>query len=384
MPRAGVPHHIVIVAGDFVQTGGMDGVNYALADHLARAGREVELVAHRVAPELAAKPGISVRRAAKPLDSYMLGEPFLDHAGRRAARRAAARGGVAVLNGGNVIAPGVNWVHYVHAAYEPREPFDARGLRRRLFHLEALRRERRALGLAHTVIANSRTTQRVLIERLGVPEERTSVVYCGLDPLRFSPTSAEQAREARERLGFGPRPLVAFVGGLGDRRKGFDTLFESWRELCGRPSWDADLLAIGGGRDLERFRARARALGIAERVRLLGFRSDVDRLLGACDAFVAPARYEPYGVAVAEALARGIPALVSAAAGVAELYSSDLADLLLADPESVSELSQKLLAWRESFPTQRDRVAALSARVRAHGLEQMAAAITTKLDAAPC
>src|SRR6185503_8885561 len=113
---------VAIVSGDFVKTGGMDRANYALADYLGRSGRSVELVAHRVASELADAAGVTFRRVPKPLGSYMLGDPFLDLAGRRAAARVRARGGFAVVNGGNCFAGPVNWVHYVHAAYRsPRK-----------------------------------------------------------------------------------------------------------------------------------------------------------------------------------------------------------------------------------------------------------------------
>src|SRR5437867_10405063 len=50
----------------FVTTGGMDMANYALADHAVRRGREVHLVAHRVAPELARLRTVRVHRVPKP------------------------------------------------------------------------------------------------------------------------------------------------------------------------------------------------------------------------------------------------------------------------------------------------------------------------------
>jgi glycosyltransferase involved in cell wall biosynthesis len=362
----------------------MDRANHALAEYLCQIGRKVELVAHRVAPGLSARPGIVVRKVPKPLDSYVLGEPFLDLWGRRAAARARARGDIVLVNGGNSLVAGANWVHYVHAAYDPPVDYTPRGLRRRLFHHEAMRRERAALARARIVIANSHTTKRSLVTRVGVPEAKIHVIYYGLDPRRFSLVDSDARREARRRIGSADRPLVAFVGALGDRRKGFDTLFEAWQRLCRQPSWDADLLAIGAGAELERFRARALALGLEQRIRLLGFRTDVDHLLAACDLLVSPSRYEAYGLGVAEALARGMPALVSASAGVAELYPDALRDLLLEDPESATELADKLVRWRERPDEQRARVLPLSERVRSRDLDQMGAEITRQLDVTGC
>src|SRR5262245_6134371 len=120
MSRPPEQHPIAIVTGDFVRTGGMDRANYALADYASRAGHPVELVAHRTASELLERPQVKFHRVPKPLRSYMLGEPLLDGAGRRVAHAVSARGGVAVVNGGNCLAGPVNWIHYVHAAY--RQP----------------------------------------------------------------------------------------------------------------------------------------------------------------------------------------------------------------------------------------------------------------------
>jgi glycosyltransferase involved in cell wall biosynthesis len=367
--------HVTIVSGDFVKTGGMDRANYALADYLSRHAHSLELVAHRADPELIARNGVEFRRVRKPFGSYLLGEPLLDIAGRRAARSTAERHGTTVVNGGNCIAGTVNWVHYLHAVYRTPPGARLRSARAWVHGISARRRERVAMHLARVVITNSAATRRAVIDHAGVPPERAFVVYYGMDAARFAPTSAEEAAENRRKLGWPERPCLAFVGALGDRRKGFDTLYAAFRELAREPSWDADLVAVGAGAEVEGFRARALRDGLAGRVRLLGFRKDVPVILGACDALVAPARYEAFGLGVAEALARGLPAIVSAHAGVAELYSSDLADLLLEDPDSVHELVRSLRRWREALVEQRARVESLSNTLRARSWDTMAAEI---------
>ena len=373
MNKSPVPRDIVIVTGDFVKTGGMDRANYALADYLSRSGGTVELVAHRVASDLQRAPGVRFTKVPKPFRSYMLGEPLLDLAGRRAADAARARGGVAILNGGNCLASGVNWVHYVHAEYRPPAGRNLRGVARAWHGYRHRSRERTALRLADLVICNSQATKRSVVGELGVDPKRAFVVYLGIDAELFIAGDASSAVEHRTRLGWPARPSVAFVGGLGDRRKGFDVLFEAWRVLCRSPAWDVDLVAVGGGSDLETWRARARDAGLSERVRLLGFRSDVARILAACDALVAPTRYEAFGVAVTEALATGLPAIVSRTAGVAELFPPELGHLLLDDPESVDELVRRLRAWREDPVEQRARIQGLIERIRARSWDHSAA-----------
>lgn len=373
------PAPVAIVSGDFVKTGGMDRANYALADFLSRSGRPLELVAHRVAPELAGRPRVAIRRVPKPLGSYVLGEPLIELAGRRAAARVRLHGGTTIVNGGNCDGP-VNWVHYVHAAYPPPFARDARGALRFLHGLRARARERSALATARLVIANSAATRKVLIDHLGVPPERARIVYYGMDANEFTVGNAERAAATRRLLGWPDRPTVAFVGALGDRRKGFDTVLDAWTTLARKRDWDVDLVAAGGGAEVDAWRSRAERAGLGGRVRLLGFRTDIARVLAACDAFVAPTRYEAFGLAVAEALAMGLPAITSAAAGVAELYPQSLAHLLLADPESADELARKLEHWRESGPESGQALLGLTERVRSRTWDDMAVEITAHLE----
>ena len=194
-----------LVSGDFVKTGGMDRANYALASYLARRGRPVHLVAHRADADLVGQGAVTLHRVPKPLNSYLLGEPLLDRAGRRWAARVAAAGGRVVVNGGNCDWGDVNWVHYVHAAWPPR---GAGGLLRRAQaglrppHGPGRRAEGRCGGPGSSWPTRSRPAP-ALIDRLGLAPERVHTVYYGTDPARFRPADAEPS---------GPRPAPGSAG----------------------------------------------------------------------------------------------------------------------------------------------------------------------------
>ena len=79
----------------------------------------------------------------------------------------------------------------------------------------------------------------------------------------------------------------------------------------------------------------------------LGFRRDVPDILHACDALVSPTRYEAYGLNVHEAICCGLPAMVSALAGIAERYPKALEDLLIPDPENVQDIAERIRACEE-------------------------------------
>jgi glycosyltransferase involved in cell wall biosynthesis len=364
----------LLVAGDFTPLGGMDAANHALARHLGAGGYEVHLVTHRAWPDLAALPGVSVHRVWRPLNSHLLGGPLLSRAGARHFRRLAPRGVRALVNGGNCRVAAANWVHYLHAAYRPQVAGGpGRRLKAALATRHDLAEERAALGEARVVICNSRRTKTDVIDRLGVPDNRVEVVYYGSDPARFGPVGASQRDAAKRALGRTvDRPLVGFVGALGDRRKAFDTVFTAWTTLCARRDWDADLIVVGSGAEQPIWQSRAVSAGLGGRVHFLGFRTDVPDVLAALDGFVHPARYEAYGLSVHEALCRGIPALVSASAGVAERYPPALADLLIGNPDDPSELADRLLLWRAGVDRFRALVAPVSTTLAARTWDLMA------------
>ncbi|WP_233582600.1 glycosyltransferase family 4 protein [Corallococcus sp. CA053C] len=372
-----------LITGDFVSTGGMDRANLALADWLARQGGPVRLVAYRVEDSLLRYPNVRFIRVPKPANAYLLGEPLLAAVGRFWAARTLAEGGQVVANGGNCEVPAANWVHYVHGAHTP-EPVGGplRKWKGRVSHRVYLRREQRALRRARIIIANSERTRQDLLAATGVEPSRVQVVYLGSDPSRFPPTSPALRREARASLGWPQdRRVALFVGALGDRRKGFDTLFEAWARLCVRADWDVDLWVVGTGAQQEAWERAARGRGLGARIRFLGFRDDVPRLLAAADLLVAPTRYEAYGLGVHEALCVGIPALVSRTAGVAERYPSTLQGLLLEDPEDVGALVRRLEEWRARGSELAPAVAVLSSELRAWTWDAMAAELVARLEA---
>lgn len=343
------PESWLIVAGDFATTGGMDRANLALASRLARRGAPTYAVGHRLESEQD-QASIHWIRARRPWGRHLLGAPILDWTGRRWAQRLGPNVHV-VVNGGNCLAPNaVNWVHYVHAAYQP----PIASLRRRIWNRRQLRAERIALTQrARRIVVNSQRTRQDLLDHYEVDPSRIAVCYYGIDAERFRPLDPEERQRSRVALGIDPAtPTAAFVGALGDDRKGFATLAEAWA-IADRESkglWDARLLVIGTGSTLPTWRARGETEPWGRSVRFLGFRTDVPQLVGACDLLVSPTRYEAYGLNVHEAISQGVPALVSASAGVAERFPSALAqDWLLPDPRDAQDLARKLMRWREGL-----------------------------------
>jgi glycosyltransferase involved in cell wall biosynthesis len=375
----------LLVSGDFTPLGGMDYANHALAKYVgARSDAEVHLVTHRAWDDLAALPAVTVHRVWRPLNSHLAGMPLLARAGRRWARRLRFRQARVIVNGGNCAGDDVTWVHYVHAAYRLRSAAN------RLYRLKTwathhyhLASENQTLRRARLVLCNSRRTCRDVVERVGVAADRARVVYYGVDPVRFGPVTPAEREEARAALGWKyDRPVATFVGALGDRRKGFDTLFAAWKILCANARWDCDLAVVGSGAEANAWQGRARENGLAKRTRFLGFRRDVPRILAASDVVVHPARYEAYGLGVHEALCRGVPALVSADAGVAERYPAELQSLLIPNADDPTDLADRLRFWRENLERFQAELIPFSDALRGHTWDDMARRIVQEVHAA--
>jgi glycosyltransferase involved in cell wall biosynthesis len=371
----------LIASGDFTTLGGMDRANHGLAGYLARSGRPVHLVAHRVSADLAALPGLTVHTVPRPLGAHMLGAPLLSTAASQQARALGASACV-LANGGNAVLQGATWVHYLHAAHAPQANGSLRtSISSSIGHRYYLARERAAIEQASLVICNSQRTATDVERHYGVDRSRLRVVYYGVDAQAFAPATAGERAQARQALGLADdRPAAVFVGALGDRRKGFDVLFEAWRSLTRDHAWDVDLLIAGTGGERDAWIARAREAGLESRVRFLGFRTDVAKVLAACDLLVHPARYEAYGLGVHEAICRGLPAIVTAGCGIAERYPADLADLIVADPPAVETLMAALRAWRRETDRWRAAAGRLASELRSRTWDDMAADIVAQVE----
>ena len=334
----------VLVGTGFHNTGGMEVANFALAESLLNAGVDIHLVTHRVDAELKKHPLAHIHLSPTPMNSFMLAEPLLGRKGVRVATRVTNQqpGARVLVNGGCCEWPDINWVHCVHAAWDLQDDSAPLWFKAKNWLAKAMARHRevRALGRARFIIANSKKAKSEIVSLIGIPQERVRVIYLGTDP-SSTYFSLEARLRARAWLGkSGHRPIVAFVGAMGyDNNKGFDTLCATWKGLCAQ-EWDADLIVAGGGRAVGLWKQRIEHLGLARRITLLGFTDRVSDLLAASDLLVSPVRYESFGLNVQEALAGGVPAIVSATAGVAELYPPALEDLLLENPGNVEEFDQ--------------------------------------------
>jgi len=158
--------------------------------------------------------------------------------------------------------------------------------------------------------------------------------------VRLPAGPAPDRAAARAALGLAHAgPLLLFVAN-DYARKGLETLLQALPLL---PA-DVALAVVGKGGQIARFRAQGQALGVAERVHFLGPRDDVGPAYDAADVLVHPTREDSFAMVVPEAMAHGLPVVVSAApwCGISELLRDGQDALLLADPLDAGELAERV------------------------------------------
>jgi len=237
-----------------------------------------------------------------------------------------------VVLSGDAIARAAGAAHVVHV----REIYAGAGGARAAWAWPLLRRR---LERADALVCVSRA----VAEQFG-PGTRARVVN---DGLRRAPTPAPRA-EARAALGLGPdRFVVALLGRISDW-KGQDVLARALAEpalaeigaigLCAGDPYPGNESAL---RELEALRDE---LGLGKRLRLLGFRSDVEVVLGAADAVAVPStRPDPLPNSALEAAAAGLPVVGAAHGGIVEIVRDGVTGRLV-EPGSAAALASALRA----------------------------------------
>jgi glycosyltransferase involved in cell wall biosynthesis len=175
---------------------------------------------------------------------------------------------------------------------------------------DVLYREQLGVTTADRVIAVSRHLKQQLVERYGADSAKVRVVYNAVRPSeRLSPLAKSGS-------------IVLYVGRLA-AMKGVDTFLRAAARVA--PTAPGALFVVAGeGPEYPRLVTLAVHLGISDRVLFLGHVSEEERdvLLASASVFVLPSVVEPFGIAALEAMAAGVPAVVSKTSGVAEIASS--------------------------------------------------------------
>ena len=180
----------------------------------------------------------------------------------------------------------------------------------------------------------------------GVPSEIMTTIHNGFSPGEFSPERRQTMRtEARAEFGYVDSDVVALIAANELARKGFDVLVEAQARLSDQR---LKVLLVGRKPLSPAHKRRLVELGVADRVRYAGSRSDMGRMHAAADLFVLPTQYEAFSLAIIEALASGLPVITTKVPGAGDRIVDMRNGRLLDDPRSPEELAGLLNEALES------------------------------------
>lgn len=273
---------------------------------LERSGMDVTLISRK-------QQGWGARRFLRA-DPFHLGNLWRDWSFARAARKAWRREHFDIVQSHERI-PGCDvyragdgvhrrWLELRRAAADPMERLS---IALNPYHTYVCRAEKRMLEhpRLRAVICNSRMVRDEIQRGFRIAPEKLHVIYNGVDLEHFHPKHRERLRSAaRAEIGCSQYQRVFVFVGSGFSRKGLDAAIQA---VSRTRFW---LVVVGK----DKFPGTP-----GERVRFLGGREEVRPYYAAADCFVLPSRYDPFPNTVLEAMAMGLPAIVSSRCGAAEV-----------------------------------------------------------------
>ncbi len=230
-------------------------------------------------------------------------------------------------------------VRSLHKGFLKQHPSRTRMLLRNPLHAFVLARDaiRFRRSVHRHLIALSEMNKDEVIRLYGTSADRITVIPNGVDLERFQPSESAR-REVRDALSILGDAFVAVFVGHEFERKGLRVVLEALRLLANRGT--VVHLIVAGGDDSRDFEAEFSDIG--DRVRYVGHRSDVERYYAAADVFVMPASFDISPLVGPEALACGLPILMTRVGGVSE-YLLDGRNGWFIDREP-NDLAKKLAA----------------------------------------
>ncbi len=195
---------------------------------------------------------------------------------------------------------------------------------------------------AALIIATSEMEQQELLDD-GVPAEKVVIRHNGIDPASF--TSLPPRGGFRKKWNIAPdEPLILFLSRI-IPRKGADILIESFAEAC--PQSGRLVIAGPEGESgyCSQLKARAKNSGVESRVIFTGALYDEEKKAAFSDAdlFVLPSRYENFANAPAEAMACGVPVIITDACGIRSLVEGQAGLVIPPEKQALTDALRKML-----------------------------------------
>jgi UDP-glucose:(heptosyl)LPS alpha-1,3-glucosyltransferase len=214
--------------------------------------------------------------------------------------------------------------------------------------IRKLERQRFQRGAILRIVAMAEFVRDQILAEYPVDARRIEVLYNGVETRTFHPANRARLGQAlRSRAQIPPDAQVWVFAGNDWRRKGLATALAALAVARRRaPQRDVRLLVAGADNHPRHYLRLAHRRQVAGAVTWLGSVPSIQDVFAAGDVFVFPSRYDVFGNVGLEALASGLPVVLSARAGVSELLAPQragawaAAGAVLDDPEDAEQLAR--------------------------------------------
>ncbi|MGA9937413.1 MAG: glycosyltransferase family 4 protein [Candidatus Acidiferrales bacterium] len=209
-------------------------------------------------------------------------------------------------------------------------------LHRKLYYRLVVAMEKRVFQRQETeLILTSRRSAEELARFYG-RRERLPLIETGLDHKTFNPELRVASRAAaRREIGLADETFTLLLIGNDWRKKGLAALLDALMQLADLPIH----LVVVSNEAAAVSQAVAPYRALRERVHILPPRKDVEFYYAAADAYVGPSLEDTFALPAAEAMACGLPVIISARAGASDIVHDGIDALVLNDPKNVAALA---------------------------------------------
>ncbi len=196
----------------------------------------------------------------------------------------------------------------------------------------------------------------------------------GVDLARFLAPERNVCRaDIRGRYGIGASDILLLFVGMNFEVKGLDTIIAALAKArATRREKNIRLLVVGRG-DEDKYRGIAQSLGVAEAVLFAGTQVEgIERYYRAADIFIMLSKFDTFGMVVLEAMAAGLPAIVSPNVGAKDLVEEGVNGFIIPAPQDVNAAAECIIRLSDTAQREAMGIAAVQT-ASAHDWERLAA-----------